>query len=158
MFNVGKEDWGFTSFMHLLNLNDTTQGYIIDAILIVEAYHERNYRNKSSFIGLNTLTRKRLLNPPLNPKSTPFAGEEPWVKGWMSYWSRIMSRNHLSKRLVGFVLYILNKYSGENHERKDKYGMNYVYVSCKHISQNPNENHFLSFIGIPKTLFRWPNK
>jgi hypothetical protein len=104
------------------------------------------------------LTRKRLLNPPLNPKSTPFAGEEPWVKGWMSYRSSIMSRNHLSKRLVGFVLYILNKYSGENHERKDKYGMNYVYVSCKHISQNPNENHFLSFIGIPKTLFRWPNK
>jgi hypothetical protein len=37
MFNVGKEDWGFTSFMPLLNLNDTTQGYIIDAILIVEA-------------------------------------------------------------------------------------------------------------------------
>jgi hypothetical protein len=82
MFNVGKEDWGFTSFMRLLNLNDTTQGYIIDTILIVEAdSQERNYRNKSSFIGLNTLTRKRLLKPPLNPKSTPFTGEEPLVKG-----------------------------------------------------------------------------
>jgi hypothetical protein len=31
------------------------------------------------------LTRKRLLNPPLKPKSIPFAGGEPWVKGWMSY-------------------------------------------------------------------------
>ena len=90
MFNVWKEDWGFTLFMPLLNLHDTTQGYLIDDILIVKAYgiidsQERNYRNQSSCIGINTLTRKRLLNPPLKPKSIPFAGGEPWVKGWMSY-------------------------------------------------------------------------
>ena len=34
MFNVEKEDWGFTSVMPLLNLQDTTQVYIIDDILI----------------------------------------------------------------------------------------------------------------------------
>jgi hypothetical protein len=72
--------------MPLLNLHDTTKGYLIDDILIVEAYgiidsQEQNYRNQSSCIGINTLTRERLLNPPLKPKSNPFAWGEPRVKG-----------------------------------------------------------------------------
>ncbi|KAM7262252.1 hypothetical protein ACFE04_021329 [Oxalis oulophora] len=36
-FNVKESDWGFTSFMHLSDLNDTTKGYLVNDTLTVEA-------------------------------------------------------------------------------------------------------------------------
>ncbi|KAM7261657.1 hypothetical protein ACFE04_020734 [Oxalis oulophora] len=36
-FNVKESDWGFTSFMPLSDLNDTTKGYLVNDTLIMEA-------------------------------------------------------------------------------------------------------------------------
>jgi hypothetical protein len=68
----------------------------------------------------------------------------------MSYRSRIMSHNHFSKRFVEFVLYILNKYSGENHERKDQYGMNYLKTLRQHYN-------LIAYVENNKEIIFWIN-